>query len=152
MKVLFSFVFVVVEEKVFNAIPWRLVSLIFVGPPGGVNSRVKSPSVSLRVCAQSPSRAQLFAPCALNLPGSSVCGILQARRLDWVAISSSRGSSWPRDQTCVSCLSCIGRQILYQLCHLGSLRFPKNGEVYFSRQPRGLPSWGRTESDTTEAT
>ena len=29
------------------------------------------------------------------------------------AVSSSRGSSWPRDQTCISCVSCIGRQILY---------------------------------------
>ena len=39
--------------------------------------------------------------------------ILQARTLEWVAISSSRGSSWPRDQIYVSCGSCIGRQILY---------------------------------------
>ena len=35
-------------------------------------------------------------------------------------ISFSRGSSLPRDQTCVSCVSCIGRRILYQLWHLGS--------------------------------
>ena len=34
-----------------------------------------------------------------NLPGSSVHGILQARMLEWVAISFSRGSFWPRDQT-----------------------------------------------------
>ena len=33
---------------------------------------------------------------------------------------SSRGSSWPRDQTCVSYVSCIGRWVLYHLCHLGS--------------------------------
>ena len=39
--------------------------------------------------------------------GSSVHGILQARILEWVAISSSRGSSQPRDQTCISCVSCI---------------------------------------------
>ena len=37
-----------------------------------------------------------------NLPGSSVHGIFQARVLEWVAISFSRGSSWPRDQTQVS--------------------------------------------------
>ena len=43
-------------------------------------------------------------------PDSSVHGISQARILEWVAISFSRGSSWPRDQTWVSC---IGRQILY---------------------------------------
>ena len=35
-------------------------------------------------------------------PGSSVHGILQARMLEWVAVSSSRGSSWPRDWTWVS--------------------------------------------------
>ena len=33
------------------------------------------------------------------LPGSSVCGIFQARILEWVAIAFSRGSSQPRDQT-----------------------------------------------------
>ena len=37
-------------------------------------------------------------------------GILQARILEWVAISFSRGSSRPRDQTRVSCVSCTGRQ------------------------------------------
>ena len=43
-------------------------------------------------------------------PGSSVHGISQARILEWVAISSSKGTSWPRGLTCVSC---FGRQILY---------------------------------------
>ena len=43
----------------------------------------------------------------------SVHGILQVRILEWVAISSSRGSSWPRDWTQASCVSCMGRQILY---------------------------------------
>ena len=37
--------------------------------------------------------------------GSSFCGILQARILEWVAISYSRGSSRPRDWTCVSCIA-----------------------------------------------
>ena len=36
--------------------------------------------------------------------GSSLHGVFQARILKWVAISSYRGSSWPRDQTCVSCV------------------------------------------------
>ena len=36
-----------------------------------------------------------------NPPGSSVHGILQARILAWVPMPSSRGSSWPRDQTCI---------------------------------------------------
>ena len=46
-------------------------------------------------------------PMDCSLPGSSVHVILQARILEWVAISYSRGSSGPRDQTCVSCDSCI---------------------------------------------
>ena len=44
----------------------------------------------------------LFDPVDCSLPGSSVHGILQARILEWVAISFSRGSSWPRDQTQIS--------------------------------------------------
>ena len=43
-------------------------------------------------------------------PGSSVRGILQARILEWVAMPSSRGSSPPRDWTCISCIS---KRILY---------------------------------------
>ena len=46
--------------------------------------------------------------------------ILQARILEWVAVPSSRGSSGPRDGTCTSYVSCIGRQVLYHLHHLGS--------------------------------
>ena len=44
----------------------------------------------------------LWDPMDCSLPGSSVHGILQTRILEWVAISSSRGSSPPRDWTCVS--------------------------------------------------
>ena len=46
-------------------------------------------------------------------PGSSVHVIFQARILEQVAISYSRGSSPPRDRTCNSCVSFIGRHILY---------------------------------------
>ena len=49
---------------------------------------------------------------------SSVHGISQARILEWVTISFSRGSSQSRDQTCIAC---IGRQILYHWAtNLGS--------------------------------
>ena len=44
-------------------------------------------------------------PVDCSLPGSSIHGILQARILEWVAISFSRGSSQPRDQTQVSCIA-----------------------------------------------
>ena len=42
-------------------------------------------------------------------PGSSVHGTLQARILEWVAMPSSRGSSWPRDRTHMPYVPCIGR-------------------------------------------
>ena len=49
-------------------------------------------------------------PMDYSLPGSSVCGISQARTQEWVAISFSRWSSPPRDWTRVSC---VDRWILY---------------------------------------
>ena len=51
---------------------------------------------------------------------SSVHGILQARILEWVAISSPRGSSPPKDGTHISYVSHISRQVLYHWRHLGS--------------------------------
>ena len=39
------------------------------------------------------------------IPQTSVLGILQATILEWVAISFSRGSSWPRDWSLVSCIA-----------------------------------------------
>ena len=81
-----------------------LLSIVCVG--GGV--------VFVCVCVQLlQSCPTLCDPMDCSPPGSSVQGIFQARILEWMAISSSRGSSWPRDQTQVSCISCIGRQILY---------------------------------------
>ena len=44
-------------------------------------------------------------PMDYSLPGSSVHGIFEARILEWVAISFSRGSSPPRDRTWVSCIA-----------------------------------------------
>ena len=42
-----------------------------------------------------------------------VHGIFQVRIQERVAISSSRGSTWPRNRTLVSCISCLGRHFLY---------------------------------------
>ena len=52
-------------------------------------------------------------PLDCSLSGSSIQGIFQARILEWIAISSSRGSSRTRDKTPITCSSCIHRQILY---------------------------------------
>ena len=56
-----------------------------------------------KVKVNSLSRVQLFGD-RMNCspPGSSLHGILQARILEWVAVSFSRGSSRPRDRTRVS--------------------------------------------------
>ena len=52
-------------------------------------------------------------PMNCSPPGSSVFRILQARILEWVAISFSTGSSWPRYRTHVSYISSNGRWVLY---------------------------------------
>ena len=57
----------------------------------------------------------------------SVHGILQVGILEWVAMSASRGSSWPRDRTRISCISCIA------------------GE-FFTTEPTGKPrSYGQIQ-------
>ena len=61
------------------------------------------------------------------LPGSSVHGILQARILEWVAISFSRGSSRPRDRTWVSRIS--GRRF----------------NLWATREAEKTPTLGKTE-------
>ena len=64
--------------------------------------------------AKSPkSCPTLCDPMDCSPPGSSLPGVFQARILEWVTTSFSRGSSQPRYQTHISYISCIGRQILY---------------------------------------
>ena len=68
---------------------------------------LKTPASRLSaLCAQSLSHVWLLAA-PWSPPGSSVHGIFQARILEWVAISSSREFPKPRDQTRISCVSCI---------------------------------------------
>ena len=53
-------------------------------------------------CSVAQSCLTLCDPRDQSPSGFSVHGIFQARILEWVSISSSRGSSWPRNRTCVS--------------------------------------------------
>ena len=55
-----------------------------------------------------------------SLPSSSVYGVFKARILECIAISYSRRSSWFRDGTCVSC---IGRRILYHWAPTGQAKW-----------------------------
>ena len=65
-------------------------------------------AASLQLC---PTLWDLMDCIVLQAPLSM--GIFQVRILEWVAMASSRGSSQPRDQTYVSYVSCIGKQVLY---------------------------------------
>ena len=70
------------------------------------------------ICVVTKSCLTLCDPMDCSPTGSFVYGILQARIQEQVDISFSRGSSQPRDQTCISC---IGRGILYHsLSHQGN--------------------------------
>ena len=72
--------------------------------------------VHIYTCSAVLSHSIVFNSCNpmdCSPPGSSVRGISQARILEWVATPSSRGSSQPKDQSCVSCLSSIARWIIY---------------------------------------
>ena len=89
----------------------------------GVEGELLVPSLSSAFLLQSLYacvRAKLFQLCPTlcnamdcSLPGSSVLGILQTIMLEWVVRPSSRGSSQPRDRTCVSYISCTGWLVLY---------------------------------------
>ena len=93
-------------------------------------------------CLVTISCPTLCNPMDCSLPGSSVHGISQARILEWVAIPFSRGSSWPRDQTHVSC---IGRRILYYWAtREAQTRAPEQGHEPWTL---GLKVWCSTHWD-----
>ena len=70
------------------------------------------PAVMLAACVHAKSLESSPILCdPTDPPGSSVHGILQARILEWVAMPSSRGSSWPRDRTRVFHVSCTSRRV-----------------------------------------
>ena len=64
------------------------------------------------MCVQSlKSCPTVCDPMDCSPPDSSVHGLLQAIILEWVAMLSSKGSSQPRDGTCVSCVSFIAGRL-----------------------------------------
>ena len=86
-------------------------------------------------CLLTKSWLALYSPMDCSTPGSSVHGISQARILEWVAISFSRGSSPSTDRTHVSCI--VGRMLhhwaiweahhckyLFSKCSFQSTAFP----------------------------
>ena len=84
-----------------------VVHIVFLKTLGKSNSRGV---LGCFCCSVAQSCPTFCNPMDYSSPGSSVHGILQARILEWVAIPFSKGSSWPRNQICISCL---GRWVLY---------------------------------------
>ena len=78
-----------------NTVLWNFLLLYFNAHPCTSWVRARLLQSCLNLCD----------PTDCSSPGSSVHGILQARILEWVAISFSRESSRPRDQTCGSCIA-----------------------------------------------
>ena len=74
-------------------------------------------------------------PMDCSPPGSSVHRVFQTRILEWVAISFSRGSSWSRDQTHISC---IGSWTLYHWATRGD-----------SLVGRTTPKFGKLKQEST---
>ena len=85
------------KKSIIFLIIYTILSTSFITDDVSISS-----NVSEREVAQ--SCRTLRDPMDCSPPGSPVLGILQARVLEWVAISFSRGSSWPRDRTRVSCI------------------------------------------------
>ena len=86
----------------------------------------------LSVCLDDESCLTLCNPLDCSLPGFSVHGIFQERILEWAAISSSRGSSRPRDQTHVSWIMCLLTHCLRILYHAETLGKPLKARVGIS--------------------
>ena len=92
---------------------WVYFALCFVVPWGRLDHQLRPFFFSYACMCAKSLQSNSLRPMDCSPPGSSVHGISQARILEWVAMPSSRGSSQPRDQTCILYISCIGSQVLY---------------------------------------
>ena len=101
------------NSKQLRIFPLRTPWIVWKGKKMNFPDRFSSVQF-ISVAQSSPT---LCDPMDCSLPGFSVHGISQARILEWVTISFSRGFSWPRDWT-PALVHC--RQILYHLSHHGS--------------------------------
>ena len=84
-------------------------SLVIPHNPNRVTTWLGDSASKYCACSATQSCLTLYDPMDCGLPGFSVHGIFQARILGQIAISSSGGSFQPRDQTCISWVSCIAR-------------------------------------------
>ena len=89
--------------------------------PGSSILAWRIPWTEANLCVLAQSCPSLCNSMACSLPDSSVHGILQARTLEWAAISLSREPFSPRGWTLISRIFCMGRQIL---CHCTTWEAP----------------------------
>ena len=99
---------------------------ILILPSGATNLFTLS---TCRCCSVAKMCPTLCGLMESSLPSSSVHGISQAQILEWVAVSSSRGSSWPWDQTCASYIA----------------------GIFFTAEPPGKPPSNMTDGPSFEA-
>ena len=93
---------------------YSLTYYFWVLQPTRLSGRWDVCQISVCVCMRVQLCPTLCNPMDCSPLGSrDLCGISQARILEWVAISYPKGSAWPRDWIHVSCSSCIGRLFLY---------------------------------------
>ena len=97
------------------------------------------------VCVYAQLYVTLCNPMDVAPPVSSVYGTFQARILEQIAISYSRGSSQPSEWSHISCVSCIGRHVLYHCTSWKTtnriLRWPLMFPTLWVRDLQSLYFW-----------
>ena len=122
-------------DKISDVLMILLIPRIYKAGSVGVQTEKIMPHCVTAVCILRHSvPPTLCNPMDCSPPGSSVHGILQARMLEWGAISYSKRSSQPRDRTHISR---TGRQILYHWA---------TSEALWQQGPPQIPGWPKRSS------
>ena len=108
------------------------------------------PPTHVFVCLVTQSCPTLCHPKDCSPSGSSVHEILQARILEGVAISSSRRSSWLRNWTHISYVSCIGRWFLYHYATWVSLMAQRVKNSPAMQEMQEMWVWSLAQEDPLE--
>ena len=123
-------------------------SPIHVAPEASLFFPGSFPPTHTHICMRAKSLQSCLTLCDPmdgSPPGSYVHGILQARILEWVAVPSSR------DRTlfsCISDISCIGRQVLSRQYHPGSPHACRVGSKDQESAFQGIPGWSSGQDPT----
>ena len=123
------------EEATLRRIPEIYVHILTsrsITPTRHCGLHMETSLQRMHACSVTRSCQTLCNPIDCSPPDSSVHGILQAAMLELVAVSYSRGFSWPRDWTHISCISCIGRQTLYHWASWEALQQGKRKQSNFT--------------------